>query len=92
MELPCRWIQIVSTSLLTLLLLNVVYPYWGALRKHGIIREHYLAGRITASRGGEPMNDLLEVADNSMNEGLRNSTFLFGLLMLVIYFQRHLWK
>jgi len=71
--------------LLVFLLLNAVYPYWWALKRHAKIYEHYRATRIAGCTAEDPLNDLLEVADNSMNEGLRNSTALFGILLLTIY-------
>ena len=75
--------------LLPFLLLNAVYPYWYALKRHGRIREHYLSGAIPEQNGGTPLNDLLEVADNSLNEGLRNSITLLILVMYLLKF-RHL--
>ena len=74
--------------ILVFLPLNVVYPYWWALKRHAKIYEHYRATRISEYAVENPLNDLLEVADNSMNEGLRNSTALFGILLLTIYLCR----
>jgi hypothetical protein len=73
---------------LVLLLLNVVYPYWFALKRHARINEHYRSGKIVEQPVETPLNDLLEVADNSMNEGLRNSILSFGIFLLAIFF----WK
>jgi hypothetical protein len=79
----------VSTSeILLLLLLTVIYPYWGALKRHGRINELYRSGKVAEQPAESPLNDLLEVADNSMNEGLRNTSFVFGLFLLSIV----LWK
>lgn len=75
-------------TLLTLLLLNVVYPYWWALKRHGRINELYRSGKIKEESAESPLNDLLEVADDSINEGLRNTSFVFGLFLLSIL----LWK
>jgi hypothetical protein len=73
---------------LLLLLLNVVYPYWFALKRHARINERYRSGKIVEQPVETPLNDLLEVADNSMNEGLRNSITSFGVFLLAIFF----WK
>ena len=78
----------VFSPLLTLLLLNVVYPYWWALKRHAKLNELYLSGKIADEPVESPQNVLLEVADNSMNEGLRNTSFTFGLFLLCILF----WK
>lgn len=69
-------------------LLTALYPYWWALKRHARIYEHYRSNKIQQCSIEDPLNDLLEVADNSMNEGLRNSVALFGILLLVIYFSR----
>ena len=63
----------------------VVSPYIDALRRHKEIYEHYRSGSIEEQPVESPLNDLLEVADNSMNDGLRNSTFLFGLCLACVY-------
>ena len=69
---------------LMLLLLNVVYPYWWALIRHRKIKQLYLTGDIAEQSAGSPLDQLLEVADNSMNEGLRNSATMFGIFLLVL--------
>jgi len=74
--------------ILVLLLFNAVYPYWYALKRHRRIYEHYRSGEIAEQPIETPQNDLLEVADNSLNEGLRNSVAVFGFLLMTIYF----WK
>jgi hypothetical protein len=76
------------SALLTFLLLNVVYPYWWALKRHAKVNELYLSGKIVEEPAESPQNILLEVADNSMNEGLRNASFVFGLFLLCTL----LWK
>jgi hypothetical protein len=73
---------------LVFFLFNAVYPYWWALKRHAQIYEHYRSSKIGEYSVQNPLNDLLEVADNSMNEGLRNSIFLYGILLLTIYFWR----
>jgi hypothetical protein len=70
--------------LVTFLLMNVVSPYWWALKRHGRINELYRSGKIEEQSGESPLNDLLELADNSLNEGLRNTSFVFGLLLFSI--------
>ena len=72
------------TFLLVLLLQNVVYPFWWALKRHGKIKALYLAGDITEQTSISPLNELLEVADNSLNEGLRNTSFIFGVLLVIL--------
>lgn len=73
---------------LVFLLFNAVYPYWYALKRHKRIYEHYLAGNIAEPSVENPLNDLLEVADNSLNEGLRNSIGVFGILLLTVFLWR----
>ncbi len=80
-----------SLSLATLMLLDVIYPYWGALLRHRKINELYQAGKITVQGVESPIDDLLEVADNALNEGLRNSSVVFGILLLIVaLWQGHL--
>jgi hypothetical protein len=73
-----------TPTIFLFLLLNVIYPYWWALKRHGRINELYRSGKIAEQPAESPLNDLLEVADNSMNEGLRNTSFIFGLFLLSI--------
>jgi hypothetical protein len=77
-----------TTGIFILLLLTVIYPYWWALIRHGKINELYRSGKITEQLGASSVNTLLEVAENSMNEGLRNTTVTFGLFILAVF----LWK
>jgi len=72
-----------SIFLLVLLLQNIVYPFWWALKRHGEIKDLYTAGDIKEQTSGSPLNLLLEVADNSLNEGLRNTSFVFGVLLVI---------
>lgn len=78
----------VGSAVFVFLMMNVIHPYWFALRRHGSINELYLSGQISEQPAKSPLNQLLEVADNSINEGLRNASFLFGLFLLVMVF----WK
>jgi hypothetical protein len=69
---------------LVFLLLNVVYPYWWAVKRHNKIRELYLSGGIAEQSAGTPLDSVLQVADDSMNEGLRNSSAMFGIFLLFL--------
>jgi hypothetical protein len=68
--------------LLTMLVQSVVYPYWRAPIRHRKINKLYLEGGISEQPAGSPVDELLSVADNSINEGLRNTMFCFGLFLL----------
>jgi hypothetical protein len=82
------WVQLNRNSfpywgtLLTLLILMVIIPFAWALRRLGKINKLYLEGQITEQSTGSPVNDLLEIADNAINEGLRNTSVLFGIFLL----------
>jgi len=69
-------------SLLLILLQTVVYPYWWALHRHRKINKLYLSGAISGQPAGSPVDDLLSVADDSINEGLRNTMCCFGLFLV----------
>jgi cytochrome bd-type quinol oxidase subunit 2 len=83
-----RWDKLAQHSsvaglfLLTMLVQNVVYPYWWAIIRHRKINRLYLDGSISEQPAGSPVDELLSVADNSINEGLRNTMFCFGLFLL----------
>ena len=77
--------------LILLLLINAVYPYWYALKRHRRIYEHYRAGKIAEEPVETPVNDLLELADNSLNQGSRNSISIFGILLLAEFLWRWRW-
>jgi len=64
--------------------LNIVYPYWWALKRHARVNELYRSGRIAEQPAESAQNVILEVADNSINEGLRNTSFVFGIFLLGI--------
>jgi hypothetical protein len=72
------------------MLWNVIIPYWVALQRHGRVNELYLSGQISQQTPKSPLNQLLEIADASINEGLRNSSFLFGLLLIFVWKFHHL--
>jgi hypothetical protein len=78
-----RWMFLVA-----LFTQNVVYAFWWALKRHRKINELYVAGYITEQATGSPLDEVLEVADNAINDGLRNTVVLFGLLLLTYV----LWK
>jgi hypothetical protein len=68
--------------LLTMLVQSVVYPYCWALIRHRKIKKLYLAGGISEQPAGSPVDELLSVAADSLNEGLRNTMFCFGFFLL----------
>ena len=70
--------------LLAFLAPNVVYPYWSAIIRHRKIKQLYLEGDISEQQAGSPIDELLSVADASLNEGLRNTMFCFGLFLLAL--------
>jgi hypothetical protein len=70
--------------ILIFLLFNVVYPYWWAIKRHNKIKELYLSGGIVEQPANSPMDSLLQVADDSLNEGLRNSSAMFGIYLLTL--------
>jgi len=74
--------------LLALLAPNVVYPYWGAIIRHRKVNKLYLEGNISDQPAGSPIDELLSVADNSLNEGLRNTMCCFGLFLLAFVLWR----
>jgi hypothetical protein len=58
------------------------YPHWWALILHRKINKLFPEGGISEQPAGSPIDELLSVADNSLNEGLRNTMFCFGLFLL----------
>jgi hypothetical protein len=70
--------------ILLVLLFFVINPYWRALIRHRQIRELYLSGNISDQRTGSALDDLLKLADDSMNDGLLNSLTIFGLFLLSV--------
>jgi len=71
-------------TIISFFLLTVGYPYWWAIKRHGKIRRLYRSGEISDVPADSPLDQILQVADNSMNEGLRNACALFGLYLLEI--------
>ena len=82
------WVQLNRNSfpywetLLTLLILMVITPYGWALRRHGAINQLCREGKLTEQSADSPLNDILEVADNAINQGLCNASALFGVFLL----------
>jgi glucan phosphoethanolaminetransferase (alkaline phosphatase superfamily) len=70
--------------LLTLLITMVLSPFLLALKRHKKINRLYRESKISEQSAESPINDLLQVADNAINEGLFNTSFFFGLFLLVI--------
>jgi hypothetical protein len=66
---------------LPLVLMTVVYPYWWAIIRHRKINKLYRNGEIAEQPADSTINALLEVADNAMNDGLRNTFFIFGVVL-----------
>jgi hypothetical protein len=67
-----------------LLFWNVVYSYWWAMKRHAQINELHLSGQIAEQPVGSSVGQILEVADHSLNEGLRNTLFLSLFLIICI--------
>src|SRR5208282_2887609 len=82
------WVQLNRNSfpywetLLTLLILMVITPYGWALRRHGAINKLYREGKLTEQSFDSSLNDILEVADNAINQGLCNASVFFGVFLL----------
>jgi hypothetical protein len=74
--------------LLIVLLHSAVYPYWWALIRHAKIRKLYLAARIPGQSASPLLDELMKVADDSINEGLRNTMFCFLLFLLGLFLWR----
>ena len=63
----------------------VVYPFLRALRLHRKINDLYAAGYVTEQTAGSPLDEILQVADNAMNESLGSTAFTFGLLLFCLF-------
>jgi hypothetical protein len=75
-------------TLLGLLAINLVYPFLRALRRHRKINDLFAAGYITEQTPGSPLDEVLEVTDNAVNEALGNAVFLFGVFLVFVV----MWK
>jgi len=68
--------------LLLIFIQNVAYPFVRAVLRHHRINDLYEGGFITEPAAGSPLDEVLRVADNAVNEGLRNTMGMFGLFLL----------
>jgi hypothetical protein len=50
--------------------------------RHRKINKLYREGKLTEQSADTPLNDILEVTDNAINQGLCNASVLFGVFML----------
>ena len=80
-QTSARWIFL-------FLLLFAVFPYLRAVKRHRSVRELYLSGALKEQESGSPVDTLLQVADNSINEGLYISLVMSGMLLAALV----LWK
>jgi hypothetical protein len=72
-----------SVVLVNFLALAVVYPYWWALLHHRKIKKLFLSGQLALQPAGTPQSILLEVTDRTLNDGVRNASFVFGAFLFV---------
>jgi hypothetical protein len=80
-----------SSILLAMLMFfisSVVYPLLIALRRHRRINDLFAAGYIAEQIAGSPLDEVLDVADNAVNEGFFDRVFVFGIALVVTV----LWK
>ncbi|HLZ13929.1 MAG TPA: hypothetical protein VKP58_15205 [Candidatus Acidoferrum sp.] len=61
---------------------NVVSLYLWAMKRHAQVNELYLSGQITEQPAGSLLDQMLDIADNSMNDGLRSASIV-SLVMIV---------
>jgi len=71
---------------------NLVSLYWWAMKRHAQLNELYLSGQITEQPAGSLLDQMLDIADNSMNDGLRSTSIaslflIFTLTMVLGKFQ-----
>jgi hypothetical protein len=79
-----HWVFSPVIATFVLLMVAAISPYQWALARHKKIMKLYRSGKIAPQTADSPLNDLLEVADNSMNEGLRNTSFTLIALLAVL--------
>lgn len=65
---------------------NVVSLYWWAMKRHAQVNELYLSGQITEQPTGSLLDQILNIADDSMNDGLRSASIASLLLILTLTF------
>jgi hypothetical protein len=75
-------------ALLGMFIQFVAYPFVRAVLRHKKINDLYEGGFITEPAAGCPLDEVFRVADNAMNEGLRNAMGVFALFLLSLV----LWK
>jgi len=63
---------------------NVVSLYWWAMKRHAQVNELYLSGQITEQPVGSLLDQMLDIADNSMNDGLRSASIASLLLIVTL--------
>jgi hypothetical protein len=71
-----------------LMLQGALYPYLRVLQSHRKINELYLAGKIKEQPAESPIDKLLSVAEDALNDGLLYSSFTAGLLLFFGFFLR----
>jgi hypothetical protein len=64
-------------------IVGVLYPYTDALRYHGRINELYATGKINGQPEDSALNDVLEVAEDSINTGLLQTSAIAGIVVLM---------
>jgi hypothetical protein len=74
--------SVFSMPLYALFLLFVLFPSILAFKRHQKIQERYLSGQIASPPSNPALAELLQVADNAINEGVRNSILAFGMVLL----------
>jgi len=65
---------------------NVLSLYWWAIKRHAQVNELYLSGQITEQPAGSFLDQILDIADNSMNDGLRSASIASLFLILTLTF------
>ena len=65
------------------MLQGTVYPFFRAFQSHRKINKFYLAGKINEQSAESPIDTLLSVADNALNDGLFYSSINIGSLLLL---------
>ncbi|HXY24944.1 MAG TPA: hypothetical protein VEI73_09855 [Candidatus Acidoferrum sp.] len=73
-------------TIISFFLLTVLRPYLLAIQRQGKIRKLYRAGEINEAPANSPFDQILQVADNSVNEGILVACVLFGLYLFMIAF------
>jgi hypothetical protein len=69
-------------TLSTIFMQSVVYPFRIALRRRRKVSELFEAGYLAEQKAGSPLDEVLEVADDAINEALGNNVFTFGLILV----------